>query len=145
MHFSPLLSIGIIVLLLIIVGAPAEADLEEVINLLSCAPVQQFASKLRNKSLIPYPISSEQLSHVISKDSLTTLSGQIQNHQPWPKTDDNIKTDSLYWSLNDSPPSLALNSGAKRSHAYDSVEFYKQWECKDIQMYVKLSFLYCAI
>lgn len=113
---------------------PGETDLEEVINLLSCVPVQQFTTKLRNKNLISYPVSSDQLIHMNPKDSLSSLSGPLQNQQPWPKNDD--KTDSLYWSLNDSSSGLALNSSIKRPHTYDSVEFYKRWECQEIQMYV---------
>lgn len=112
---------------------PGETDLEEVINLLSCVPVQHFTTKLRNKNLISYPVSSE---HLIMnpKDSLTSLSGPLQNQHTWPKIDDKVKTDSLYWSLNDSSSSLALNSSIKRPHTYDSVEFYKRWECQEIQM-----------
>lgn len=106
---------------------PGETDLEEVINLLSCAPVQQFTTKLRNKNIISYPVSSEQLIHMNPKDTLSSLSGHLQNQQTWPKNDDKVKTDSLYWSLSDS---------SSRPHTYDSVEFYKRWDCQEIQMYV---------
>lgn len=117
-------------------GSPDQTDLEEVINLLSCVPVSQFSSKLRNKNVISYPINKEQLNNMIPKEALSSLTEQLQNQPTWPNKDDGIKTDSLYWRLNDCSSGLTINSGIHRSHTYKPPELFNQWECKEIQMYV---------
>ncbi|GFY53033.1 DUF4745 domain-containing protein [Trichonephila inaurata madagascariensis] len=112
------------------------SDLDEVINLLSCVPVQQAGNMQndQNQNYFNHHSTNQQMYHILPKASLH-LSKGLNNHRSWAKEsrDISIGYDSWLWRIDNMNCSgLPSNSDAlKLSQRSNDIPF--QWDNQELQ------------
>ncbi|GIX99350.1 DUF4745 domain-containing protein, partial [Caerostris darwini] len=113
------------------------SDLDEVINLLSCVPVQQSNSvhNDQNQNYFPHQSKTEQMYHILPKTSLP-LSRGLNSHHSWSKDsrDINIGCDSWLWRIDNLNCSgLPLNTDSLKLSTQRNCDVHFQWDNQELQ------------